>query len=83
MAASCAQTLVLGFLLVSRSFLVSTPLEVTEEANKCLFFFPSVFVALGFVGFLKSKEPDSAVIFIGTNPDANPVKSVQFFLLKN
>lgn len=33
--------------------------------------------------FLKSKEPDSAVIFIGTNPDANPVKSVPFLLLKN
>lgn len=32
--------------------------------------------------FLKSREPDS-VIFIDTNPDANPVKSVPFFVLKN
>lgn len=37
-------------------------------------FLPFTFVALGFVVFFKSKEPDSAVIFIGTNPDADPVK---------
>lgn len=52
----------------------------------------SVFLPLSFCSswiccFFKSKEPDAAVIFVGTNPDANPVanpvKSVQFFLLKN
>lgn len=33
--------------------------------------------------FLKAEAPDSAVIFTGANPDANLVKSAQFYLLKN